>query len=349
MRDLLDTVDRWLEEGRRVAAGTVIEVWGSAPRLPGAKMMVSGDGAMAGSVSGGCVEGAVVEEAGRVLAGGGPRLLKFGVSDERAWAVGLTCGGEISVFVEELAAGTEGRRLLEALRRSLEARRRVVSAVVISGEGTGRRMLVWESGESLGDLGAPRLNQRASLFAESLLEGGGATRKSFSSPSGSLEVFFEAYLEPPELVVVGAVHVAIPLVQMASILGFRTVVVDPRSSFATRERFPEADELIAAWPQEALEGRLHRGTFLAVLSHDPKIDQPALEMGLRSAAPYLGALGSRKSHEKRKEALKEAGFAEQEIGRIHGPIGLDLGGRKAEEIALAILAQVVATRHGRKP
>lgn len=240
------------------------------------------------------------------------------------------------------------REIFAELAACLERRESVALATVVEGEGQGRQMLIWPRGETYGDLGSPRLNQRAALFAEQIIPGLQSGRKSFRWEDRDIDVFFEVYPPPSEIVVVGAVHLAVPLIGFAKILGFRTIVIDPRAAFATEERFEHADLVLNLWPQEALnEIQLHEASCLVVLSHDMKIDLPALEAGLRSSCRYLGALGSRKTHAKRVTALIESGFSEEEIGRIHAPIGLDLGGRMAEEIALAIMAEILAAGYGR--
>lgn len=347
MRSLLPDLHSWFSSGRRVALATVTRTWGSSPRPLGSHLAVSDDGAMSGSVSGGCVEGAVVEEALSVLAGAPPRLLDYGVDDETAWSVGLSCGGSLEVLVRALAG--PGDPLFDAVVEVLGSRRLAVRVTRLDDGGRGRELLVWPSGETLGDLGAPRLNQRVALFVQQTLGHSGAQRKRFpTAGGGSAEVLLEP-LEPPErLVVVGAVHAAIPLVRLARELGFETVVVDPRSAFATRERFPEADRLLVAWPGDVLgeDVPLDGSTSLATLSHDPKIDLPALEAALASPCRYIGALGSTRTQAKRVAALEEHGFSADDIARLHAPIGLDLGGRRAEEIALAVIAEVVAVRHG---
>ena len=223
----------------------------------------------------------------------------------------------------------------------------VVLATVVDGPGVGRQLLIWPGGQTLGDLGSPRLNQHAALYGEQIASTFEAGRKSITIDSDSLDIFFEVLPPSPELIIVGAVHAAIPLIGFAKTLGFRTIVIDPRGAFATPERFAAADLLINSWPREALvDVGLHEASHVVVLSHDLKIDLPALEVALRSPARYIGALGSKKTHKKRVAALQEAGFTEAEIARIHAPIGLNLGGRKAEEIALSIIAQVVAVDHG---
>ncbi len=238
--------------------------------------------------------------------------------------------------------------LYRQLTACLERRELVVLATVVEGRSQGSQLLIWPRGETFGDLGSPRLNQRAALFAEQILPDRQSTRKTFRWDDDEVDVFFDLQVPPIEMVIVGAVHVAVPLVSMARVLGFHTVVIDPRPIFASEERFAQADRIINRWPAEALaEVPLHDSSCLVVLSHDMKIDLPALQAGLRSSSCYIGALGSRKTHAKRVEALLERGFAGPEIDRIHSPIGFDLGGRRAEEIALAILAEIVSVTHGR--
>jgi xanthine dehydrogenase accessory factor len=292
-------------------------------------MAVTASGQMTGSVSGGCVEGAVFEEAQEVLAGGSPKRLHYGVVDETGWEVGLACGGTIEVYVELLADAH--RLLLEAL----EAEGTVALATRLDGGG---HLLAWPDGRLAGDHSlAPNL---APLFP-------GPAVECHRTPEG--DVFLEVLAPPATLVIVGAVHVAVPLVTLAQALGFRVEVVDARRAFASSERFPTADELIVAWPQDALGAKdLTSQHHIVILSHDPKFDLPALQVALRSQAGYVGLIGSQSTQAKRRVALRQAGFGEEELARIHGPVGLDLGGREPAEIALAILAEVVAVRHGRR-
>lgn len=348
MRDVLPEIDQWLAEGKRVALATVVEVWGSAPRPLGSKMAISDAGDMAGSVSGGCVEGAVFEEAQGVIDRGAPKLLGFGVSDETAWSVGLSCGGRIEVYVEPLATALSQTDLDRRLRESLDAERLVALATVVEGSGLGARMLICADGSAAGSLGLPELDHRAHEKARELFASFACDQLRVSRESGEIRVFVEVHPPRPKLIVVGAVHVAIPLVRFAKILGLRTVVVDPRTAFATPERFGHADELHTTWPDAALRHvGLNEASYLALLSHDIKLDLPALEVALHSPARYVGALGSKKTHGKRVAALREKGFSETEIARIKNPIGLDLGGRRAEEIAVAIIAEIVSASHGK--
>ncbi|RMF38186.1 MAG: XdhC/CoxI family protein [Chloroflexi bacterium] len=350
MRQLLATIERWREEGKRVALATLIRVYGSAPQPLGAKMAVSSAGEMIGSVSGGCVEGAILEEALAVLQTGRPRRLTFGIPDEQAWEVGLACGGTIEVFVEPLVGPEEpDEALYEALREALEREEPVARAMVIAGPGLGRRMLIWPDGRTLGALASPSLEAQVLRHARALLAAQRPERATFSVDDETVELFLDVHPPPPKLVIVGAVQIAIPLVTFAKALGFRTFVVDARAAFATHERFPHADALIVKWPTEALaEIGLDEATYVVVLSHDEKLDNPALKMALESPARYVGALGSRKTHARRVEALRQMGVSEEAIARIHAPIGLDLGAQGPEEIAVAIIAEIVAVRRGRR-
>ena len=342
MRELLSDIERWLGEAKVVALATVVKVWGSAPRPLGSKMVVSSAGDIAGSVSGGCVEAAVVEEARAVMESGAPKLVRFDVTDDQVWAVGLTCGGELEVFIEGLEADRYG-----SLKASIEAGETVTLATIVGGPETGKRLLVHDDGSTEGHLGSRALDRQALEHAGQAgtrLEG----RTVLETDGGQHDVYFEVQAPRPKLVLVGAVHVAIPLVTFANALGFRTIVVDHRTAFATPERFPHADRLIHKRPEEAFEEiGIDAATCVATLSHDLKLDVPALTAALRSSASYIGALGSKVTHKTRVAALEEAGFGAEEIQRIKAPIGLDLGGRRAEEIALSIIAEIVATRHGR--
>jgi xanthine dehydrogenase accessory factor len=240
------------------------------------------------------------------------------------------------------------KAVFESLRRSIADQDLVALATVVAGPEIGSQLLIWPGGQTLGDLGSPRLNQRAALYAEQLFPTQQSARKTFDRQDATVDVFFDVLAPPPRLVIVGAVHVAAHLVRFARELGFQTILVDPRSAFLDQERFAQADRRIGSWPEDAIrEVGIDESTFVAVLSHDPKIDLPAIEAALRSPARYIGVLGSRKSHRKRRSALREKGFSEPDLERLQAPIGLDLGGRRAEEIALAIAAEMVAVHHGR--
>jgi xanthine dehydrogenase accessory factor len=338
MRELLADIDRWRTAGDAVAIATVVEAWGSAPRPAGGKMAVTADGRIAGSVSGGCVETAVAEAGKQVLATGRPQLLHYGVSDEKAWSVGLACGGSIDVFVDPLAP-----ELYDRLRGAVEADRAAAVATVIRGpEGIlGRKLLVVEDGTTVG-----ALPEEVRAAAEAALSAGSSRRM----PISDGEIFIDVLRPPPRLVVVGGVHIAIPLVSLARTLGFRTILVDPREAFGNAARFPHVDRIMSAWPDRALsEIGLDASTAVAVLTHDPKLDDPALTTALQSPAFYVGALGSSRTQERRRSRLLAAGLPEGALSRLYAPIGLDLGGRSPEEIALAVMAQIVAARNPKRP
>lgn len=332
LRDIAADVDRWREAGDEVALATVVRTWGSGPRGAGAKMATDGSSKISGSVSGGCVESAVVEDAREVLASGKPKLVEFGVSDETAWEVGLSCGGSIQIFVEPL---TES--LYEELWEPYRDERARARAVVISGDEIGRSVV---SGP------APPADVTDALV-EAAADGLRRGRSSVVPLEGGHEAFVDVELPPPSLVMVGGVHVAIALASLATSLGYRPIVVDPRSTFGSAERFPHVSRIIREWPDDALrEIGLNRSTAVATLTHDPKLDDPALEVALPSPAFYVGALGSRRTHEKRRARLIERGLDESELDRLHAPIGLAIGSRTPEEIALSIMAQIVATKNG---
>lgn len=356
MRELLADLRAWRAEGKGIAIATVVKVWGSAPRPLGSKMAVTDGGDMAGSVSGGCVEGAVYEHAQGVIASGHAEVVSFGVSDDDAWAVGLSCGGTIELLVEPLASEAS---LFEELSQTLEAKGLVARAVALPGgeaAGGGRdggEMLIYPDGRRSGSLGSVELDARASALAEAQWLSFASCRQGLGNPAGTedgmgteTELFVEIHGPPPRLVIVGAVHVASVLVTLAKGVGFETIVVDPRTAFATSERFGHADRLVHDWPDAALEAlEIDANTFVVLLSHDLKLDVPALKVALPKAR-YIGCLGSKKTHQKRLARLGEAGVPETLWPRMHNPVGLNLGGRKAEEMAVSILAEVVAVSHG---
>jgi xanthine dehydrogenase accessory factor len=334
VRDILADVERWQAEGRPIAIATVVETWGSAPRPAGGKMALTADGRIAGSVSGGCVENAVVEAGKKTLSSGKPELLHYGVSDDTAWSVGLACGGTLDIFVEQLDPAFFAP-VGEALRRE----KPVAVATVIRGpEGElGKKLALFEDGIVTGGIDELALGQARAALSE------GASRR---VKTDARELFVDVLLPAPRLVIVGGVHIAIALVSLAKTLGFRTILVDPREAFGNAKRFPNADEILNDWPEEALAKIAPDGsTAIAVLTHDPKLDDPALLSALRSRAFYVGALGSRRTQEKRQARLREAGLTDEFLSRLYAPIGLPLGGRSPEEIAISILAQIVAARY----
>ena len=308
MREVLDELQRWTRAGEDIALATVVETWGSSPRPLGSKMVVTRSGKMAGSVSNGCIEGAVFEEAQKVLQTRKPKLAAFGVADDVAFEVGLACGGHIEVFVQPLAP----------------AHKQLIAMLERNEPGTLRTSLV--TGEAEVTRGAPSGSELARRDGD---------------------WFVEPLRRPAHLVIIGAIHIAIPLHRLAKLMGYHVTVVDARSKFATKERFPEADELIVAWPDEAMTKlTLDNSTYVVILTHDPKFDLPALRSVLGKEVGYIGAIGSRKTNQNRFDALRAEGFTEEQISRVHGPVGLDLGGRGAEETALGILAEITATRFG---
>jgi len=338
MRDLLTDYDRLTAAGRPFGRAVVTSVWGSAPRAEGSSMLADAEGTIAGSVSGGCVESATAEEIGAAIGRGTPKLVTFGVSNERAWEVGLACGGTIKVFVEP-----ELRPEVLAAARGPGGE---VVATVVEGPGTGRGARIHEDGSIEGNLGGADLSAVRDAALSALAREAAATI-TVETGGGPASVFLEVFPRPPRLVIFGGVQLAVALVPLAKALGYRTIVADGRPAFLTRERFPDADELILAWPEEAFDRvALDSSCYVCVLSHDPKFDEPALQLALRSDARYVGAIGSRKTQAARRERLREEGFGDAEIARLHGPIGLDLGGRQPSETALAILAEMTAVRYG---
>lgn len=344
MLDIFEATERWKDEQKKIALATVVRTWGSAPRVVGAKMVVNGDGEFAGSVSGGCVEGAVIEGATGVLRDQQAKLLHFGVADETAWEVGLACGGEIDVFVEPV--DDEKMKLLQSMRSYTDRRMTFITARVISGskEQLGRYLLISGNKEMMGNL-HEGLREQIALQAHTLLKEGTSITKEFLLPNDPIECFFEFHGPSLRLIIVGGVHISIALALQAKSLSYQVFIIDPRSPFGSEERFPDVDGLISDWPDKALlELGLDRYSAVAVLTHDPKLDDPALKVALPSSAFYVGALGSRETQRKRRLRLKDFGLSEEQITKLRGPIGLNLGGRSPEEIALSIMAEVVAVR-----
>ena len=339
MQEVLTDIRRWRDEGKAVALATVVQTWGSAPRKVGAKMAISEEGKLAGSVSGGCVEGAVAEEALATLAGGRPKLLSFGVADETAWEVGLACGGTIQIFVEAV-----DDEVFPAVDRLLHAELAGATATVIAGPELllGRKLLVDAQGGRTGHI-APAVDDHAAAAVRESIAHGVSQRALLREPA--LELFVDVLLPPPTLVMIGGVHIAMALASIAKVLGYRTIVIDPRTAFGSEERFPHVDQMLSVWPQEALPGlALNENTAVVLLTHDPKIDDPALEVVLASQVFYVGALGSRKTHASRLERLRAGAIGDEKLARIHSPIGLDIRAQTPEEIALSIMAEIVKVR-----
>ncbi len=334
MTEVLTAVTEWTDRGDRAALAMVVDTQRSAPRPVGTKMAVNESGEVIGGVSGGCVEGAVVEIADRVIGGEGPQLVHFGIADSEAWDVGLPCGGEIDVWIQSYEPG----RFAEVS----QAGGRAAEVTLLEGASPGAKLLLEADGARSGTLGAPELDEQAMQVAGELLWTDESARR------GSL--FVDIAAPPPRLIVFGAIDIAGTLCRLARDAGWVPYVVDPRAQFATRERFPDAEQVIAAWPQEALEqlGGIDPATSIAVLTHDPKIDDAVLQIALRSPARFIGAMGSKRAQAKRRERLHALGFADEELERMSAPLGLDLGAVSGEETALSILAEVVAARHGRE-
>lgn len=331
MRDLVDDLARFDTTGP-VARAVVLGTWGSAPRPAGAVLLVAADGRMAGSVSGGCVENAVFEEIAAARARGTSKRLRYEVSDETAWSVGLACGGTIEVLVEAEVA-PEVRSAMCEVRGSV---------VASSLEGSAR-WRVMEDGTVEGMDGLPGEIVRTAL--EALHSERSQLIETPDLGPRTAHIFLEVFPRAPELCIVGAGHVAQELVPLARRMGFHTKVLDSRSAFLTKERFPDADELVMGWPAEELPKRLGPASFVCVLSHDPKLDEPCVRLALRSPARYVGVIGSQKNQEKRRAALQAEGFSAGEIARLRGPIGLPLGGKQPNEIALSVMAEMVKARY----
>lgn len=334
MREILRELDDWAKRGDRVALATVVGVRRSAPRPPGAKLAVNHRGEVTGSVSGGCVEAAVVSVAEEVLDGSPPQLLSFGIADAEAWEVGLPCGGEIDVWVERY----EPSPLVDAA----VAGTRMAEVTLLEGTRAGAKMTIDPDGDRQGTLGAPELDDEAARLAGEHLWSETSERRG--------PLFVDVVAPPPRLILVGAVDVAAAVCRLARAVGWRPYVVDPRSRFASPARFPDAEEVIVAWPEQAFArlGGVDPATSIAVLTHDPKLDDAALLLALRSPARFVGALGSRRAQAARRERLLAAGLAEEELDRLAAPLGLDLGAVDRDETALSILAEIVAARHGRE-
>lgn len=333
-------IECWLENaGDPIGLATVVETWGSAPRKVGAKMAFTAGGRLSGSVSGGCVEAAVIEAGKEVLQTSLPQLLEFGVADDVAWSVGLACGGHIVVFVEplDLVAHRFARELI--LARATGA---IVTVLSGPPELVGQKLLRWPDGLVDSSL-PPAIVQQVTPLLSSVV----ASRRLHTD--AGLDLFVDVLRPPPTLIVVGGAHIAVALTRLARIIGYATIVVDPRRAFGSDERFPDVDRLIQAWPAEALAGLdLGQETAVVTLSHDPKVDDPALVAALGGAAFYVGALGSRRTHAARMERLAKGGMPASGLASIHAPVGLDIGADNPEEIALAIMAEVVAAYRQRE-
>ncbi len=325
MRDVLETLERWAREGLRVATATVVSTEKSAPRDPGAVLAVSEKGELAGSVTGGCVEPAVYEEAQAVLAGGPPRLVTYGIADDEAFEVGLPCGGTVQIFVDALDPA-----LLPPIAEAIRTEQPVALAVRVSGPHIGAKQLVSPGAALNGEID----EQARSLLARG--ETGLVT-------VGDDEVFVSSFAPRPRMYVFGAIDFASALASIGRFLGYHVTVCDARAKFVTAERFPDVDELVVDWPDRFLASApVDERTAICVLTHDNKFDVPILKAALASPAGYVGAMGSRRTTERRSERLREEGVSDEQLQRIHAPIGLKIGSRTPEEVAVAIAAEIVS-------
>jgi len=364
VRDILDQVIKWWDAGDTFGLATVVRTFSSAPREPGAALAVSTGGEVVGSVSGGCVEGAVYELSGAVTATGQPGLQRYGVSDDTAFSVGLTCGGIIDIFVEPVSR--ESYPELGEIAEAVRAGEPVAVATVIEGPGQiGARRVIWPA-ESKPDASGPvrgvaiasgtlgsgdRLDQAVDDDARGMLAQGLTGVRHYGADGerrmDELSVFVQSFAPPPRMLVFGAIDFAAAVARIGKFLGYRVTVCDARPVFATTARFPDADEVITDWPHRYLSSvTTDERTVICVLTHDPKFDVPVLEVALRAPAAYIGAMGSRRTHEDRLDRLREAGMSEAELARLRSPVGLDLGARTPEETAVAIAAELIQLRWG---
>src|SRR3954470_21472372 len=357
MREVMPELLTWWRAGEEVGVGTVVATFRSAPRPPGASMLVGPDETAVGSVSGGCVEGAVYELGQEVVESGVPVLQRYGISDDDAFAVGLTCGGILAVYVEKVSRETFPE--LEDLAADLDAGHAVAVATVIEHPDPawlGRRVIIHpDSAGVSGTIGSSRADDAVRDDAIGLLASGTNATLTYG-PDGErrgegMRVFVWAFAPKPRMLVFGAIDFAAAVARVGSFLGYHVTVCDARPVFATSTRFPEADEVVVDWPHRYLAaeveaGRIDGRTVLTVLTHDPKFDVPLLEVALRLDVAYVGAMGSRRTHHERLERLQDVGLTEAELGRLSSPIGLDLGARTPEETAVSIAAEIIQLRWG---
>ncbi|MEV2211430.1 XdhC/CoxI family protein [Streptomyces sp. NPDC050997] len=355
MRDILETIDAWCTAGTRFAVASVVRTWSSSPKQPGAAMAVSEYGEVAGSVSGGCVESAVYELAQQALNTWEPSGETFGVSDDDAFAVGLTCGGSLEITVRPVGDGqfAQWSALADAVRHG----RGAAAVTVLSGPApAGARLLVLDDAGVMGTLGGRNREAEATDLLRPLATGDGLSGPRLGGETDwattrrladGTRVLVESFAPPPRMLIFGAIDFAGALARLGAFLGHRVTVCDARPVFATHARFPDAHEVVVDWPHRWLAGaEVDERTAICVLTHDPKFDIPLLEVALRTGAAYVGAMGSRRTHEDRLRRLREAGVPDAALARLRSPIGLDLGGRSAEETAVSIVAEIIALRSG---
>ncbi len=332
MRDILANVEKWIDTGEIIALATVVQTWGSAPRKVGSHMAFTASGKITGSVSGGCVENAVIEAGMQVLKTNQPQLLHFGVADETAWEVGLACGGSIDIFVNKL--NTE---FFQRLKSILDDQSSAIHVTAISGSShfLGKEIIITDDQQIFGSIGNEWDEQVFNLAMDMP-----TSRRVMLNEE--TEVFVNIIQSQPTLVIVGGVHIAQALSSMAKMLGYTTILIDPRKAWGSEERFPNVDVLHQSWIDDAFAKiKFNSSTAIASLTHDPKIDDPAIKLALSSPAFYVGALGSKTTNAKRRERLLNDGVSESQLSHIHAPIGLDIGASTPEEIALAIMSEVV--------
>ncbi|MFC1414452.1 XdhC family protein [Streptacidiphilus sp. N1-12] len=359
MQDIAEQLNAWHAAGRSFAVASVVSVSGSAPRDPGAALAVDTEGEAVGSVSGGCVEGAVYELCQEVLASGEPVLHRFGFSDEDAFAVGLTCGGIIDVFVQRVVPGASDG--LDAALAFIRSGQPVALLRAVSGPEPLLGASLAVTGDTHhGTLGRPALEQAAVLQARAMLDSGRTGQFTLTQdgrpcdPSTGTDLvafFVESHVPAPRMIVFGAIDFAAAVARIGGFLGYHVTVCDARPVFATQRRFPTADQVVVDWPHRYLDaetaaGRIDGRTALCVLTHDAKFDLPLLERALRMPLGFVGAMGSRRTHQERLDRLREAGLTEVELARLRSPIGLDLGARTPEETAVAVAAEITAHRRG---
>lgn len=356
MREVLDAVVRHWAMGETIAVATVVETFDSAPRPAGAAMLVTGSGVVVGSLSGGCIEGAVFELANQVIQDGLPVLVRYGISDEQGLEIGLTCGGTVDVFVERISQARYAG--LDLVRREVDLEHPVGVATVIAhpdSQWLGRHLVVSAAGV-VGDLGSKRANDAVGEDGQAMVAAGRNSTLTYG-PDGErkgegMQVFFSSHAPRARMIVFGAIDFAAALAQAGTFLGYRVTVCDARPTFATSARFPHADDVVVAWPHDYLAAQLTAGlvdarTVLCVLTHDPKFDVPVLEVALQSGLfAYIGAMGSRRTHDDRVSRLRANGVTEDQLNRLHSPIGLALGARTPEETAISITAEIIATSWG---
>ncbi len=354
MKEIVNEIQQWFTQGHEVAIATVVATEGSGPRQPGAVMAVNHAGEVAGSVSGGCVESAVVDEAIAVLSDGTPRLLSYGIADELGLSVGLTCGGKIYIFVDRLQPGL----IFDSLVAALKNQSPFALCTAVTGPNVGAKMaILGDSREApIATLCDHHLNRLVSEDAKALLAKGltrlipyGNQEQSHQPETESTQVFIQCFTPPPRLIIIGAIDFSRALCQVGKLLGYHVTVCDARSRFATVARFPDADQVEIEWPHHYIESTaIDRRSAIVVLTHDPKFDIPALRSAVRTSAGYIGAMGSRRTHRDRIRRLKEISMDPADIARISSPVGLDIGANTPEETAISIFAEIIALRSGRQ-